>query len=247
VYDSQIEETLVSLYLRLNGYLTTGFIVHAPFGNKTEIDILGVRFPLHAEPERDIGLCPVLAPPSDRIDFIIGEVKGGTKPKFNAQLRTSPDALRAVLRRIGAFSEQAITDLTTQIAALLVPGTLNRAPAIAKIELANNQMFSSIPAQLRFPLFAMGKSREANSTRSHVFANDVLDYVWRCLVPERERFACAVRYNFEQWGPQYTPLVHYFKGRTHEGPGTMPDLIASVSRPLHPGSQPQKLIPSEFA
>lgn len=42
---SDIQETLVLLYLRLNGYFGTGFIVHAPQRNKTEMDVLAIRLP----------------------------------------------------------------------------------------------------------------------------------------------------------------------------------------------------------
>ena len=47
---SDIQDTLVSLYLRLNGYFVSGFIVHASSGVGTEIDVLAVRFPQHEEP-----------------------------------------------------------------------------------------------------------------------------------------------------------------------------------------------------
>lgn len=46
---SDIQETLVSLYLRLNGYFVSGFIVHAVYGVETELDVLAVRFPRHEE------------------------------------------------------------------------------------------------------------------------------------------------------------------------------------------------------
>lgn len=45
----EIHEALVVLYLRLNGYFTTGLVVQAPeWGqNRTEIDCLAVRHPNH--------------------------------------------------------------------------------------------------------------------------------------------------------------------------------------------------------
>ena len=74
---SDIQETLVSLYLRLNGYFVSGFIVHAPHQVGTELDVLAVRFPRYIEPEREVHGCEHLAIPSEKIDFIVGEVKGG--------------------------------------------------------------------------------------------------------------------------------------------------------------------------
>jgi hypothetical protein len=49
---SDVQETLVSLYLRLNGYFVSGFIVHAQTGAKTEMDVLAVRFPNQRESSR---------------------------------------------------------------------------------------------------------------------------------------------------------------------------------------------------
>ncbi len=66
---SDLQEVLTALYLRLNGYLASGYIAHAHVGNLTEIDIIAVRFPGHKEPEREVSPCKYLRPPSDRIDL----------------------------------------------------------------------------------------------------------------------------------------------------------------------------------
>ena len=92
---SDVQETLVSLYLRLNGYFVSGFIAHADYGVRTEMDVLAVRFPLHSEPEREVLPCDRLAVPNDEIDFIVGEVKGGTENvRFNwaSGINPSPSA-----------------------------------------------------------------------------------------------------------------------------------------------------------
>lgn len=45
---SNIQENLVKLYLRLNGYFSTGFIIHSSENKiNSEIDNISVRFPLH--------------------------------------------------------------------------------------------------------------------------------------------------------------------------------------------------------
>ena len=44
--ESNIQENLVKLYLRLNGYFTTGFIIHSNKNKiKSEIDNISIRFP----------------------------------------------------------------------------------------------------------------------------------------------------------------------------------------------------------
>src|SRR5947208_601368 len=76
---SRLQESLLHLYLRLNGFFVTGFIVHSPVrGNlRTEIDALAIRMGYHAEPERLIVPSSYfLGPAEGKIDLLICEVKG---------------------------------------------------------------------------------------------------------------------------------------------------------------------------
>lgn len=75
-------EQLALWYLRLNGYLTVpNFILHpdTPCSQRTDVDILGVRFPYSREVagagmmERDDSLVRQ----DEKIDFLIAEVKSG--------------------------------------------------------------------------------------------------------------------------------------------------------------------------
>ena len=82
--EKNIQEALVSLYLRLNGYFTSGFIVHDDSDDPresvvTDIDILAVKFPHNREPEREIQPSRYLSISDQKTDFIIGEVKSGEK------------------------------------------------------------------------------------------------------------------------------------------------------------------------
>ena len=60
---AEAQEAFVTLYLRLNGYFTSGFIVHSsvPGRNTTELDVLAVRLPHNAEFAREVGGAPELA------------------------------------------------------------------------------------------------------------------------------------------------------------------------------------------
>ena len=87
----EVQEGLVALYLRLNGYFTTGFIVQSPTPGRvtTELDVLAVRMPHNAEPVRVIGGAPELDRWDSGMDFIIGEVKSHGEPlQFNAAARS---------------------------------------------------------------------------------------------------------------------------------------------------------------
>lgn len=100
---SQIQERLVKLYLRLNGYFSDGFIVHHDINSRISLeDILGVRFPNHSESEREAGLCSRLQlNDSNNIDILIGEVKSnGVSLRFNNAISTNIEVLRKILNRV---------------------------------------------------------------------------------------------------------------------------------------------------
>lgn len=220
---SDLQETLVALYLRLNGYFTVGFIVHAPDGNLTELDVLAVRFPEHKEPEREIQPCTHLHPPKDRIDFLIGEVKGGEKNlNFNAKFRECPEAVKKVLNRIGAFSDKDIEYFVPQIIAMAKPETLRKADDFPVLPVG------SPLAQIRLVLFAPDQKRDPKNKRPVIYGDDVLDYSWKCLHPLAQRVACAVDYDRKLWGHQFNDLVAYFKDRQRHTPGTIKDVYLSV-------------------
>ena len=66
-------EQLGLWYLRLNGYFTMpNFIAHCHDGARTDVDVLGVRFPHSSEYPDDAAR---LFFPCDRIDIVLGEAK----------------------------------------------------------------------------------------------------------------------------------------------------------------------------
>jgi hypothetical protein len=71
---SHIQEKLVALYLRLNGYTTSGLILHSPEDESVEgeIDLIGVQFIHHSQPDRIIGCSEELDIPSDSfVDILV--------------------------------------------------------------------------------------------------------------------------------------------------------------------------------
>lgn len=203
---SDVQETLVLLYLRLNGYFGTGFIVQAPHRNKTEMDVLAIRFPRHKEPEREVQPCEHLAVPTGRIDFIVGEVKGGIENvNFNVPFRNDPASIRAVLNRFGAFDEQEIDHLCSSVPDLLEPERVRKSGGFPTLPLRNGQ------CQLRFVLFAAEQRRDESPPRPYVFEDDLLNFVWTCFRPEQRRAGCDIRYNYDLWGPQFVDMVRHFK------------------------------------
>jgi hypothetical protein len=230
---SDVQEILVHLYLRLNGYFVSGFIVHAARGVKTEIDILAIRFPKHEEPEREIGCSGCLKIPADKIDFLVGEVKGGQKVKFNSRFRGNQNAVRSVLQRFGAFDDDEICQAVTKIPGLLDPGNFRNSRSFPSMELKCSTCLSSQLANLRFILFAPERRRAQNEQECYIMQDDMIDFIWKCFRPDQVRENCAVRYNFELWGPPFAEIVGCFKDKKRRDHPTLDDIYAAykVSQP----------------
>ena len=101
---SKLQEDLVSLYLRLNGFFVSGFIVHSPVHgkNRTELDALALRLPFSSEPEREIGPDLLLDLSTKYTDLALCEVKSkGQALQFNSALTGQPNVAATVLRWSG--------------------------------------------------------------------------------------------------------------------------------------------------
>ena len=218
---SDIQENLFGLYLRLNGYFVSGFIAHASHGNMTEIDNLAVRFPYHQEPERELNTSPVLETSDTHLDFLVCEVKGGAKNiNFNSAFRDNPEAIKKVLFRIGAFTEEEVSNLVPKIKDLLCPASIRRLREFPSIEIPR------INSRLRFLLVVPEQKRKAIVQKPYIYGDDIISYIWACFRPTTSRQGCAVRYNLNLWGEQYVKLVEYFKGGDRSDPGDIENLYA---------------------
>ncbi len=216
---SDIQEALVSLYLRLNGYFASGFIVHAPYRNKTEMDVLAVRFPRHMEPEREVQCCRHLAIPGNSIDLLVGEVKGGgSNANFNRRFREDGEAIRTVLRRFGALEEEGIERVCETVPGLLKPEKIRKLKTFPTLDVGSGS------AQLRFVIFATEQRRESALAGPYIFEDDLLNFVWTCFSPEQQRPRSDARYNYELWGPLFVAMVQHFKDPERTLPGSIKDL-----------------------
>jgi hypothetical protein len=102
-------EHLAQWYLRLNGFMTINdFVLHRdqkPWGQRTDADIFGVRFPLRKELEfEDDDLFRSVKKPH----FIIAEITQGAC-KLNGPWTTQSDEnMQYVLQALGAFKPKRI-------------------------------------------------------------------------------------------------------------------------------------------
>ena len=216
----EVQEHLVMLYLRLNGYFTTGFIVHSPEKgrNRTEIDVLGVRFPYDTEPEREVTVAGELSPSASTTDVVLVEVKSkGRELQFNSALRTSIESTRSVLRWVGLYTEVEIVGLAEKLVVALDPKENStegppsiEAPRGTRIRglLCSPERFSRVPSDVWF-----------------ISGEQIFGHISKCLRPTERREGCAVSYNFGLWGPGLEPVVRFFKSRRRQGRRDLEELL----------------------
>jgi hypothetical protein len=214
---SQLQENLLSLYLRLNGYFVTGFIAHSPeWGrNRTEIDALAVRHPYNSEPERITQPSPHLQISTEYIDLLICEVKSKGQPlQFNSPLRESPLALESVLRWTGLFHEGEVSHLASQIQSLIIPSNMPK----------QDISFVIAPRDIRIrPILCSPERWEKHDNQPYfISGSEIFKYLSACLSPATRRQSCSTRYDFKAWGEVYEPIVKYFKDKKEKG--TMQEL-----------------------
>ncbi len=225
VRESETQEALVHLYLRLNGYFVSSFIVHSPeLGrNLTQIDALAVRHRFSVEPERLVARSPFLAQPKPATDLLICEVKSRGQPlQFNESFRESEDAIQAVLRWTGLFDGVDIPSLAGALKALLQPNTPRD----------HSQIGIDGPGGVTLrPLLC---SPERSNSRSNqpwfIPGSEIFLYLGECLNPAEQRPSCSTRYDFNLWGTALAPLVRYFKQQPPGNPGILQGLYQFLAQ-----------------
>ena len=199
---SDVQEALLHLYLRLNGYFTTGFIVHAPLRgmNRTQVDALAVRHPFSEEPERVLGPSPFLDLTQGVTDVLLCEVKSkGSQLQFNQSLRKAPDVALTVLRWAGLFSRNELAAIVQSLHPCLQPGYPRSKGA------------AGVLVHETIRVRALLCSLETTSPRPNqpwsLHGAELFRYIGECLTPYMERATCATRYDFSAWGSWLQPVV----------------------------------------
>lgn len=211
---SQFQERLVSLFLRLNGYLQSGFIPHSEeWGNAgTDIDRIALRFPNHSQAERQIPCYSNLDIPEQTIDIIIAEVKN-TSLEFNETLtkidKRAESNWSQILNWIGLFDEEQIAHLVPKLILQANNQSLMTDGKFSGIEHKNN--FGAIT--IRPIIFSMATSKSTMDTQKWINGDEILLYIWECLCPELRRKTCSTRYPFTLWGAEFTDIIMYLKAR----------------------------------
>lgn len=201
---SDIDEILAQLYLRLNGYFTTGLILHSPeWGQaRTEIDCLAIRHPYHCQSERGVETSDFLGTHEGETDVILCEVKNNPSSLiFNRPMREDIEALRATLRWAGIFTETQTCSVAERLQSLLHE---DARPEVVQVGVVEGTF------RVR-PLLCCPPCFEPVTDKWCLLGTEILQFADKCFNPQNKRDLCSTRYNFHQWGYPLTPIVQYLK------------------------------------
>lgn len=212
---SNIQENLVKLYLRLNGYFTTGFIIHSSENKiNSEIDNISIRFPNHSQNDTEHNSSEYLGV-SKNIDIIISEVKSkGVKLQFNKSLyeKNCNQNWSKLLSWIGVFNSSQIDKISSEIIELIKPTQNSNLKEFRSIENIKTD-FGLV--NLRAILFSPEKTSQ-NSSDKIINWTEINNFIWLCLCPNEERINCGTKYDLTAWGSEFEYIVKIYKSRQKE-------------------------------
>jgi hypothetical protein len=217
---SQVNEALVGLYLRLNGYFTTGLVVHSnEWGsNRTEIDCLAIRLPNHRQPDTGIDSAPFLHLRRNCLDLLICEVKSSPKSlEFNEKLRDESEVLEYVLKWAGVLDSGDIQKVADSLRRILKDGFRGK---LAHVGILEGHV------RVRGLLACVSASKAEPCNGWCLLGSEILRYANECFNPPHRRLTCSTRYDLQLWGSWLGPIVEYFKGLKN---GEEPSLNALYS------------------
>lgn len=220
-------EQLASLYLRLNGFVSSNLIIHSDKkgSNKSELDHVAFRMPLHRQPDRNQPTSSYLELPDDRIQIIIGDSKSTKHPSdvlFNKGLSDDDESIEKLLEWIGIFDiidedlVHAIREKLSQRIGDDIDG-YNR----------YNHETEFGRFQLTFLFFCPYLEAPESGQLKYIHGQEMLDYCWACLNKANKPSTCARTYSLTNWN-DLTRYVEYFKNI--KAPGSMSEFISELSK-----------------
>ena len=219
---SDVDEMLAALYLRLNGYFTTGLIVHSPEWGQagTEFDCLAIRHRHHVQADREVGTSSFLAPPEDATDLIVCEVKSNADHiGFNQSVQNDPELLGGMLSWSGLFEGAECSRVAEQLRPLLGESvTLDAAKKGVMVG----------ECRIRGLLCCPSASLADIGGRWCLESSEILGFAHQCFNPENRRDTCSTRYNFQQWSYAFSPLVKFLKDPEHREAPSLESVYRAV-------------------
>jgi hypothetical protein len=226
---STIQEQLATLYLRLNGYFTTGYIIHSD-ENKIdgELDILAIRFPLHKQDDTEHNSSGFLEL-GVNIDIIIAEVKSKGKPlQFNDSLKkqNTLEPLQKLLFWTGVLEDNKINDIAIELNALVQTTENSHLKTFRSTKIITTR-FGNLTIR---PILFSPERLDINNADKFINWTELNDFIWLCLCPAGAREKCGTRYDFTAWGQGFDEIVKAYKNRqkTQNGFKTIDELYKDI-------------------
>lgn len=222
IHPEDLPEAITTLYLRLNGFFTSGLVLHSEVKGlaRSDIDCLAVWHPFHDQSEREVDPDPFLELGARR-ELLLCEIKSSAPAlSFNEPLRTDRTALDAVLRWSGLVSPGDI-DGTVDKLLPQVQDTASLEEARGGVEVGD--------VRIRALLCCPGCAADAVPTRWSVRGPDMLAYINLCLNPSVPRPRCSTRYPLKLWGGFLAPLVEYVKALPSDQPPSFAELRKNIT------------------
>jgi hypothetical protein len=203
-------EKLVKLYLRLKGYLVSNLIIHSDErGNlKSELDIIGVRFPNHIQEYRGVNVEDKLQSSNSKIEIIIADVKNyknEKKLKYNKGLRKDRESIKQLINWLGVF--RTVNDEIVE----KFENSLN----IHRIE--HWEGFAEFQEDLevgkfnfKFTFFAPSLPEWNGKGVKYIHGEEIIDFIWECLNDLNKIKSCSRLYDYTGW-EEYIEYVLFFK------------------------------------
>jgi hypothetical protein len=199
---AEVLETLVDLYLRLNGYFCIrNYLYHldksAHLGLRTESDLLAIRMPHQREvlldktiQENDVDI--ILPPGDPRIDCLIAEVKEPTV-EFNDAVRKK-DGWRIINSAIEMFGVISPDDRSSQDIARALHQQISNDywPVIPTSDHVEKSKVS-----VRMPVFALCSAKHGTK-RKFISLEHTLEFVFGRMRPGH---VCSPYYRGEKFSP----------------------------------------------
>jgi hypothetical protein len=140
VIPEKFTEDIAYWYFRLNGFLTIkNFVVHPDYGNdqKTDADILGVRFPYRKELLKNpMDDDPIFTEFENKPHIVLAEVKRGICELNTSWKEPENKIFQSILTAIGALPD----DLIDEAACVLhADGIFEKGPCYVSLFLIGNQ------------------------------------------------------------------------------------------------------------
>lgn len=220
---SEIDEALVNLYLRLNGYFTTSLILHSHVHGqaKTEIDCLAIRHKYHSQDEREVETSSFLRVKTNLTDILICEVKGDENIlEFNQAIRDNTENIECALKWIGVFEDHKVRQIASDAAPLFRNG-ISYDRAVSGI----------IESGIRVRALLCCTSDLNNAQHWRLGGHEIFSYIDECFNPSERRESCSTRYNFrDNWSYPLNRLVELFKSKKgHEKPRNIGDIYNKIA------------------